>query len=203
MKTVQFDGEAIAPSKVVCIGRNYADHVRELNNEMPSEPVFFIKPNSAIGDSLRCGDEHAVHYEGEIVLCIRDGAVAGVGFGLDLTRREVQTALKEKGLPWERAKAFDGAAVFSDFVSFSGDISTLRLELYINDSLVQAGGCELMLYKPDRVLSEIGELFTLYDSDLVMTGTPKGVGVVAQGDVFLGKVFAADTLLTEVTWVAV
>lgn len=196
------DGEAVCPSKVVCIGRNYADHVRELNNEMPTEPVFFIKPNSAIGESLRCGGEHAVHYEGEIVLCVRQGTIAGVGFGLDLTRREVQTILKEKGLPWERAKAFDGAAVFSDFVSFSGDVSTLRLELYINDTLVQAGGYELMLYKPDQVMSEITGLFTLYDNDLVMTGTPKGVGIVVQGDKFCGKVFAADTLLVEATWVA-
>jgi len=201
LNEVLVNGRAVAPSKVVCIGRNYADHIEELNNAVPDEPVLFIKPNSAVSQRLAAKEGYSTHYEGEIVLCIRGGKPFGVGFGLDLTRREIQTELKKKGLPWERAKSFDGAAVFSEFVAFADNVDRLRMQLFINEKLVQAGGCDHMLYKPQQILDEIAGLFTLEDNDLVMTGTPKGVGELVRGDVFRGEVYVEDTLLLSTSWV--
>lgn len=201
MQSVTLDGEKIYPSKVVCIGRNYAEHIRELANDIPDQPVLFIKPNSAISDRLISGEQTAIHYEGEIAFCVHDGALSAVGFGLDLTKRDVQSELKAKGLPWERAKAFDGSAVFSEFVSFSGDVSGLHMELFINGELVQSGGYDLMLYKPAEVLAEIVGHFTLADGDLILTGTPKGVGRLNAGDEFHARLFDQHALLVEATWI--
>jgi 2-keto-4-pentenoate hydratase/2-oxohepta-3-ene-1,7-dioic acid hydratase in catechol pathway len=200
MNPVLFCGERVFPSKVVCIGRNYVDHIRELDNEVPDEPVLFIKPNSAIGAAPVHHVSHNTHYEGEIALLVRAGEVAGVGFGLDLTRRDVQSVLKAGGLPWERAKAFDGAAVFGGFVAYDGDLAALHMTLTINAKRVQAGGYALMLHKPDAILREISSLFTLEDNDIVMTGTPAGVGELVAGDVFCGSIYAGDELLVESTW---
>ena len=111
MKTIQLNNKAITPSKIVCIGRNYVEHIKELDNETPSEPVIFCKPNSAISDEIDLDKNDEIHYEGEICFVVMNNQLAGVGFGLDLTKREVQSKLKTKGLPWERAKAFDGSAV--------------------------------------------------------------------------------------------
>ena len=140
MKSVSLDGKEIYPSKIVCIGRNYFDHIKELGNEIPTEPVIFLKPNSAISTDVHSSSSDEIHFEGEMSFMVIAGELAGVGFGLDLTKRGVQSRLKAKGLPWERSKAFDGAAVFIDFVSINGNITELRLELYINDHLVQEGG---------------------------------------------------------------
>ena len=129
MKSVKRDGKNIYPSKIVCIGRNYVDHIRELGNEVPTEPVIFLKPNSAISETIHSNKTGAIHYEGEITFMVVSGELAAVGFGLDLTRRELQTRLKEKGLPWERSKAFDGAAVYSEFVAFERGTGNLTLEL--------------------------------------------------------------------------
>ena len=126
----------------------------------------------------------------------------GVGFGLDLTKRNLQDKLKAKGLPWERAKAFVGAAVFSPFVSFDCDINQLRLELFINDQLVQQGGCELMLFKPGHLLIEIQRFLSLEDGDVIMSGTPQGAGPFQPGDRFVGKIFVHDELLVEASWLA-
>ncbi len=199
MKSIKHNKKQIAPSKVVCIGRNYVDHIKELNNETPTELVIFIKPNSAITDNITLNKNDALHYEGEISFVVQSGKLAAVGFGLDLTKREIQSRLKAKGLPWERAKAFDGAAVFSKFVGFD-NVEDLRLELFINDKLVQSGGFDLMLYKPEVILKEISTFITLEDNDIIMTGTPKGVGVIKRGDVFMGKVYENDTLLVESSW---
>lgn len=200
MQSIVVDGEPVIPSKVVCIGRNYAEHIKELGNEVPDSPVLFIKPNSALSRTLLSSEIEAIHYEGEIAFCVRDGALSAVGFGLDLTKRALQSQLKSKGLPWERAKAFDGAAVFSEFVSFSGSVEGLRMELAINDVLTQSGGYELVLYKPAQVLTEIEKSFTLEDGDVVMTGTPQGVGELVSGDVFCGKIFDDGSLLVEARW---
>ena len=202
MNTVQLDQAPITPSKVVCIGRNYAEHIAELGNEVPTEPVIFIKPNSAISAELRTDAVDEIHYEGEITFVVQAGALAAVGFGLDLTKRALQSRLKEKGLPWERAKAFDGSAVFSEFVSYAGPVEDLRLELHINDKLIQSGGCDMMMHSPQQVLAEATSFLTLEDGDLIMTGTPKGVGKVCAGDMFTGKIFAKDALLIEATWQA-
>lgn len=200
MKSIIFCGHEVYPSKVVCIGRNYAEHIAELNNEVPAEQVIFLKPNSAISNELCFNQKDAVHFEGEITFLVQSGKLAGVGFGLDLTKREVQSKLKSKGLPWERAKAFDKAAVFSEFVTFDGDFQDLRMELYINEVLVQKGSCDLMLNKPDEVLKETKSFLSFEDGDLLMTGTPKGVGALKIGDKFHGKIFHKGKLQVEGSW---
>ncbi|MCW8882100.1 MAG: fumarylacetoacetate hydrolase family protein [Sedimenticola sp.] len=202
MNSIRFDTQTITPSKVVCIGRNYVDHAKELNNEVPTSPVIFLKPNSAICNELYAGTEQTLHYEGEIALLIIGGEIAGAGFGLDLTNRDIQNQLKEKGLPWERAKAFDRAAVFSAFVPLTQPLESLRLELDINGARAQQGGYPLMIFKPEFLLQEISRFFTLEDGDIIMTGTPKGVGAFRQGDQFKGSIFSGDTLLVSQEWTA-
>ena len=200
MNFIHFDGKKIYPSKVVCIGRNYVDHITELDNEIPKEPVIFIKPNSAISQNIYTDAKEEIHYEGEITFMVESAVLVAVGFGLDLTKRKVQSVLKEKGLPWERAKSFDRSAVFSKFVSFRGEVNCLRMELYINGELKQQGGVDLMLNKPQSVHREINTFITLEDGDLMMTGTPKGVGIVNLGDDFCGKIYLNDNLLVEENW---
>jgi 2-keto-4-pentenoate hydratase/2-oxohepta-3-ene-1,7-dioic acid hydratase in catechol pathway len=201
MNSIKIHNKNITPSKVVCIGRNYVDHIKELNNETPTEPVIFMKPNSSISNEIHFNEIEEVHYEGEICFSIKDGQIDAVGFGLDLTKREVQSKLKAKGLPWERAKAFDGSAVLSNFVSIDGSVDELYLELYINDELTQKGGVELMLYKPDEIIKEIQSFCTLEDGDVIMTGTPKGVGKIPKGAHFHGKILNMDELLLDSIWV--
>jgi 2-keto-4-pentenoate hydratase/2-oxohepta-3-ene-1,7-dioic acid hydratase in catechol pathway len=200
MKAIKLDGKELYPSKIICIGQNYVGHIRELGNEIPSQPVIFIKPNSTISNEIRTLPKTVIHYEGEICFIVMDGKLAAVGFGLDLTKREVQTSLRNKGMPWERSKAFDGAAVFSDFVMISGKLDDLRMELHINDHLVQEGGFDLMMNKPEAVLAEAGSFLSFEDGDVIMSGTPKGVGPIQAGDRFTGKVFANNDLLVEARW---
>jgi len=200
INSVNFQNKKYYPSKIICIGRNYVEHIKELGNEVPSEPVIFIKPNSAISSSLYLHDTDSIHYEGEISLLVESGNFIGVGFGLDLTKRAVQSILKKKGLPWERAKAFDNSAVFSDFVPLTEPVSQLRMELCINEQVVQKADYSLMLNKPDALLNEINTFLSLEDSDIIMTGTPKGVGQVSPQDVFVGKIFSGDTLLVKHSW---
>ena len=202
MNSIRVDGKAIFPSKIICIGRNYVDHIKELGNEIPKEPVIFIKPNSAITPDICSGESDEIHFEGEISIVVQSGEPAAVGFGLDLTKRKLQSALKAKGLPWERSKAFDGAAVFSEFVTLNGQVTDLRLELFINDRLVQQGGCKLMMYKPDEIIAEVKSFLSLEDGDVIMTGTPAGVGPVHVGDRFTGKIFENEDLIVEGSWVA-
>jgi 2-keto-4-pentenoate hydratase/2-oxohepta-3-ene-1,7-dioic acid hydratase in catechol pathway len=201
MKFIRLDGKKVFPSKIVCIGRNYVDHIKELGNEIPKEPVIFLKPNSAISSEIYSGEAGDIHFEGELSFVVSGGKLAAVGFGLDLTKREIQSALKAKGLPWERSKAFDGAAVFSEFVSLEGDIKELCLELYINDRLQQQGGYTLMINKPDAILAEVKKFMSFEDGDVIMTGTPAGVGSIKPGDRFTGKVFKNDKLLVESNWI--
>lgn len=201
MNPIKMDGKEICPSKIVCIGRNYVEHIKELNNEIPGEPVIFMKPNSSISNEIHSGKTDAIHYEGEISFLVKAGGIKAVGFGLDLTKREVQSRLKAKGLPWERAKAFDCSAVFSKFVSFDGNIDDLKMELYINGDLIQKGGCDLMLNKPNDLLKEVKTFLSFEDGDLIMTGTPKGVGVLKPGDRFQGKIFENKKMLVEDNWV--
>jgi len=200
MKNIYYNNTKTRPSKVVCIGRNYVEHIEELGNEIPENMVVFNKPNSAISDTLYYYSEDT-RFEGEICFLIADGKIAGVGFGLDLTHVDIQNRLKTKGLPWERAKAFDGSAVLSTFVPFSGDITTLSMKLYINDSLIQVANYDLMMYKPDVMVEEIKSFMSLEDGDIIMSGTPKGVGTYSVGDIFLGQVYSGETLLVEQEWV--
>jgi len=201
MNPIKWDGKAVYPTKVVCIGRNYAEHIKEFDNEPNQDPVIFIKPNSAISSEVHSSQSELIHYEGEITFLIEAGELRGIGFGLDLTKRDLQYQLKNKGWPWELAKAFDRSAVFSDFIAFDGGVSTLRMEFYINDVLVQHGNYDLMLSKPAQMLAYAKSFLTLEDGDLLMTGTPKGVGPVNPGDRYLGRIFEKDRLIVEGAWV--
>lgn len=194
--------------KVVCVGRNYAAHAEELGNEIPTRPILFIKPaSSVIGtDSLIASQiidaprdtAYDVHYEAE--LCVRIGAplkaasieeikampkaIDAVTLGLDLTLRDLQSELKAKGHPWERAKCFDGSCVLAQWVEPEAyaDFSAVNYQLYINEQLTQDGHTELMLFPLYELLSEISYAFSLQPGDVIMTGTPSGVGVLKAGD---------------------
>lgn len=200
MNSVVVNGHKISPSKVVCIGRNYVEHIQELNNEMPTEPVLFIKPNSAISDVIESGKTEEIHYEGEISFLIKNNKISAVGFGLDLTKRTIQSALKSKGLPWERAKAFNKSAVFSEFIECKQDLSVYKMALYINDELIQMATYDLMIHKPEALLTEVSSIFTLEDGDIIMTGTPKGVGVINSGDTFNAIIYENDIAVIQHVW---
>jgi len=202
MKTITYNKKSIIPSKVVCIGRNYVEHIEELGNEIPENMVVFNKPNSAISEKLSYF-EATTRFEGEICFLIMQGKIAGVGIGLDLTHAEIQNKLKAKGLPWERAKAFNGSAVLSSFVPLTSPLNSLNMKLYRNNELVQFANYDLMMYKPEVMVEEIKSFMHLEDGDVIMSGTPKGVSTYAVGDVFLGKLFSDDELLVEQEWVAV
>lgn len=187
--------------KVVCVGRNYAAHAHELNNEVPTSPMLFMKPASSVvslhHDIVRPNPVSfgETHYEAE--LCIQlsaalseatieqaQQAIGGVTLGLDLTLRELQTRLKEKGHPWERAKCFDGACVLGDWIdpqAFS-DFKNVHYQLTINDELKQDGDSALMLFPVYELLVNISHAFSLQAGDVIMTGTPSGVGVLQAGD---------------------
>ncbi|HIP55832.1 MAG TPA: FAA hydrolase family protein [Arcobacter sp.] len=200
MKTINYNNQKITPSKVVCIGRNYVAHIKELNNETPESMVVFNKPNSAISDKIYFVSEDT-RFEGEICFLIEDKKISGVGFGLDLTKANIQNKMKKAGLPWERAKSFDNSAVLSEFVKFSGDITKLRLELYINDNLIQFASYDLMIYKPKFMIEEILSFMSLEDGDIIMSGTPKGVGTYNKNDKFEAKIFCKNEILIEKTWI--
>ncbi|RXJ75607.1 2-keto-4-pentenoate hydratase [Arcobacter sp. F155] len=198
MNSILINQSEIFPSKVVCIGRNYVDHIKELNNETPDSMVFFFKPNSSISKNLVFPKGNkSCHYEAEISFLIEEDKISAVAFGLDLTLREVQSKLKEKGLPWERAKAFNNSAVFSEFKSFNGELEELSVELYINDELKQKGGVDLMINKPQEIIDELLSFSSFDDGDILMTGTPQGVGEFNIGDIFLGKILYKNETIVE------
>ncbi|SFX39121.1 fumarylacetoacetate hydrolase family protein [Marinospirillum alkaliphilum] len=197
--TLQGQNWAHSLGKIVCVGRNYAEHAAELNNPVPEQPLLFIKPVTCavpMGQPLQLPQGRGeVHYETEIALLIGQPlqqaaaeqameALAGVGLALDLTLRGLQSELKKQGHPWERAKAWDGACPLSEFVPASrvDDWSALALSLSINGELRQQGSAAQMLTPIAQLLSHISETFTLLPGDVVITGTPAGVGVLASGD---------------------
>lgn len=203
MGSISFNGRFVNSGKIICVGRNYVEHVTELGNELPTSMVVFMKPISCVKDTLYSKHlDEDIHYEGEISFIVENGKFSGVGFGLDLTKRELQSELKKKALPWERAKCFDGAALFSQFVKLDSDINSLHVKLFINEKLIQSGGVELMMYKPEDILKEIESFSKLQDFDIVMSGTPKGVGVVNKGDVFRCEIHDDKKCLISKEWVA-
>ncbi len=199
MNTITYNDQSLFPSKIVCIGRNYVEHIHELNNEIPSSMVVFNKPNSAITDTLRFISPDT-RFEGEICFLMMEGKIAGIGFGFDLTKAELQNHLKSKGLPWERAKGFDGSAVLSHFVSFSAPLESLRMTLHINDVLTQEATYDLMIYKPLKMIEEIQSFMSIEDGDIIMSGTPKGVNSYHPGDEFTGRIYSHKTLILEYRW---
>ena len=184
VQSVKWNKEVFTPSKIICVGRNYAAHIAELNNETPTNMVLFAKPNSAITDSLN--SEHlgeALHYETELCFLVKDKQLVAVALGLDLTKRGLQSTLKEKGLPWERAKAFNGSALFTEFVAVNASCH-YQFSLKIDGIDTQLGDTRLMLHNAEQILAEISDFMDLEDGDIIMTGTPEGVGKVVANSSF-------------------
>ena len=202
MTSILFNGQSVRPGKVVCVGKNYAAHIEEMASVPAEKMVVFMKPATSIGTELHATLDEALHYEGEICLLMKDGAVAGVGFGLDLTKRATQSKLKAAGLPWERSKAFTGSALFSEFVPAPAALTRLGVELRVDDQLRQKGDVSLMLYPPDVILRELNQFLVLEDYDIIMTGTPAGVGAVKAGEHFSGRVLNDKDELVSADWVA-
>ncbi|WP_299014193.1 fumarylacetoacetate hydrolase family protein [uncultured Polaribacter sp.] len=190
--------------KIICIGRNYAKHIEELANEKPEHPVVFLKPDSAIlprkNPFFIPPFSNDVHYEVEVLVKINkvgkhiDAKFAHkyydeIGLGIDFTARDVQQKCKEKGLPWEKAKAFDGSAVVGEFYAKENfNLENIKFQLYKNDILVQDGESKTMLWKIDELISYVSQYFTLKKGDLIFTGTPAGVGKVAENDNLKGVI---------------
>jgi len=186
--------------KIICIGRNYVAHAKELNNELPTEPVIFMKPDSALlrnNDPFYIPDwSNDLHHEVELIVRINKLGKSiekefapryytEVGLGIDFTARDVQNKLKDKGLPWEKAKAFDHSAVIcKEFVPVNElpDRNSINFRLDINGKTVQEGNTSLMIFSIDELISQISKYFTLKIGDLIYTGTPAGVGPVAISD---------------------
>ena len=198
MQKIQFGHQSFSPSKIICVGRNYVEHIEELHNQIPDEIVLFIKPNSSISHQLYLPKERC-RFEAELSFLVQNNQFVGVGFGLDLTLIDVQKRLKEKGLPWEKSKAFDFSACFSVFVPFS-DLDALRLELKINGKTRQFATSALMIHQPQEIFDEIQRYFTLEDGDIIMTGTPKGVGLLEENDRFEGVVFEGKNEIISQQW---
>ncbi|WP_177733033.1 fumarylacetoacetate hydrolase family protein [Flavobacterium inviolabile] len=189
--------------KIICIGRNYTEHIAELQNERPTEPVIFLKPDTAIllkqAPFFIPEFSDDVHHEVEIVVKISkvgkyiDAKFAHkyyneIGLGIDFTARDLQAKLKEKGLPWEKAKAFDGSAVVGDFLPKSefNSLENITFELTSNGQTVQKGNTSHMLWKIDELIAYASQYFTLKTGDLLFTGTPAGVAKVKADDVLEG-----------------
>jgi 2-keto-4-pentenoate hydratase/2-oxohepta-3-ene-1,7-dioic acid hydratase in catechol pathway len=207
MKTAQLQGSVagIPIGKILCIGRNYVDHIKELGNEMPDRPIIFMKPaSSVIGEGelivipLYSSD---CHHEAELALLIGTGGkniapdeamghVAGYGVAIDLTLRDVQAEQKKKGLPWEIAKGFDTACPLSSFVPAASvtDPQDLRITLSVNGAPRQDGSTALMIHRMPELISYLSSIFTLEPGDLILTGTPAGVGPIKSGDLVVAEI---------------
>ena len=189
--------------KIICVGRNYVEHAKELNNKAPKDPVLFLKPDTAIllkkQPFFIPEFSNNVHHEVEILVKINrigkhiDQKFAHkyydeIGLGIDFTARDLQSQLKEKGLPWEKAKAFDGSAVIGNFVSKTNfsNVNNINFSLKRNDEVVQSGNTLLMQWKIDTLIEYISKYFTLKIGDIIFTGTPSGVGKVISDDTLAG-----------------
>ena len=188
--------------KIICIGRNYAKHIAELANEKPESPVVFLKPDSAILPKKMPffipPFSNDIHYEVEVLVKINKVGkhispkfahkyYDTIGLGIDFTARDVQAKCKEKGLPWEKAKAFDGSAIIGEFYPKEEfELDNLSFQLKKNDEVVQDGNTASMLWKIDELISYVSEYFTLKKGDVIFTGTPAGVGKVEENDVLVG-----------------
>ena len=199
--------------KLICIGRNYAKHIEELAHEKPAEPVIFLKPDSSILPKKHPfyipHFSNEIHHEVELLVKInRLGKHIAtkfahkyydeIGLGIDFTARDLQKELKEKGLPWEKAKAFDGSAVIGSFIPKNelDDLQNISFTLEKNNEVVQSGNTAHMLWKIDELIAYVSTFMTLKIGDIIFTGTPAGVGKVKPDDVLVGKI--EDNMLFEV-----
>jgi 2-keto-4-pentenoate hydratase/2-oxohepta-3-ene-1,7-dioic acid hydratase in catechol pathway len=188
---------------IFCIGRNYVAHAHELGNEVPTSPVIFMKPSTSVlaeGKNFTIPSfTNDLHYEGELVLRVsKEGKnlkapnvldyCDAITVGIDFTARDLQNKLKEKGLPWEKAKAFDDAAILGKWTPLTAAIvaSPIHFSLHKNGAIVQDGDSSLMIFPLATILESLTEYFTIYPGDLIYTGTPVGVGPTIKGDVFEG-----------------
>ena len=200
--------------KLICIGRNYTEHIKELQNEKPTDPVVFLKPDTAIllkKQPFFIPDfSDDVHYEVEVLVKINrvgkhiDKKFANkyyneIGLGIDFTARDLQSALKAKGLPWEKAKSFDGAAVIGKWMDKSEveNVDNIEFSLKKNDDIVQNGNTSHMLWKIDELIEYVSKYFTLKIGDIIFTGTPAGVGKVIANDKLKG--FIEDIEMFSIT----
>ncbi len=191
--------------KIICIGRNFADHIKELDNIKPTEPIIFLKPDTAIllkkQPFFIPEFSNDVHHEVELLVRINkigkhiDQKFAHkyydeIGLGIDFTARDLQAELKEKGLPWEKAKSFDGAAVVGNFLKKEEfeDMNNIEFSLKKNGKTVQIGNSRLMMWKIDALIEYVSKYFTLKIGDIIFTGTPAGVGSVAPNDILTGYI---------------
>jgi len=189
--------------KIICIGRNYVNHIEELENERPDEPVIFLKPDTAVLPKktpfVIPEFSNDIHHEIEILVKINkvgkyiDTKFAHkyydeIGLGIDMTARDVQNKLKEKGLPWEKAKAFDGSAIIGDFIPKNNFVSmeNITFELTNNGHTVQKGNTSNMMWKINEIISYVSQYFTLKKGDIIFTGTPEGVASVSPNDILEG-----------------
>ena len=188
--------------KIICVGRNYVDHIKELSNDRPSDPVIFIKPDTALLEDSKFyypSFSNDIHYELELVFKIGKVGknieakfaykyIDSYGLGIDFTARDVQSKLKEKGLPWEKSKAFNGSAFISKMKPFQSSIieNDISFHLTHNDKLVQTGSSSLMIWNVFELIEDISKYFTLKTGDFIFTGTPAGVGPVYKGDLLAG-----------------
>lgn len=188
--------------KIICIGRNYAKHIEELANEKPEHPVVFLKPDSAILPKKMPffipPFSNDVHYEVEVLVKIKKVGkhispkfapkyYDEIGLGIDMTARDVQAKCKEKGLPWEKAKAFDGSAIIGEFYPKENfNLENISFQLLKNDEVVQDGQTQNMLWQIDELISYVSQYFMLKKGDIIFTGTPAGVGKVAENDILTG-----------------
>ena len=189
--------------KLICIGRNYTKHIEELENEKPKDPVVFLKPDTAVllkKQPFFIPDfSNDVHHEFEILIKINKvgkhierkfsyNYYDEIGLGIDFTERDLQSQLKSKGLPWEKAKAFDGAAVIGKWLPKTNfkNVDNISFTLYKNDTIVQDGNTNLMLWKIDELIEYVSKYFTLKIGDIIFTGTPAGVGKVVANDKLKG-----------------
>ena len=190
--------------KLICIGRNYAKHISELKNEKPEHPVVFLKPDSSVllknNPFIIPSFSNDVHHEVEVLVKIKKVGkhiqqkfahkyYEEIGLGIDFTARDLQSQLKEKGLPWEKAKGFDGAAVIGEqWISKKEfqDLNDISFRLEKNKEIVQSGSTSEMLWKIDELIAYVSEYFTLKIGDIIFTGTPSGVAKVEEGDILEG-----------------
>ncbi|HWB28084.1 MAG TPA: fumarylacetoacetate hydrolase family protein [Chitinophagaceae bacterium] len=199
--------------KIFCVGRNYAAHAKELNNEVPDEPVIFLKPKSALLQSQTAfyypEFTNELHYEAELVIkIIKNGKYISVNqaskyynaitVGIDFTARDLQQELKKKGLPWEKAKAWDNSAVIGNWIDLTPQMvkNPINFSLKLNEDVVQKGSSKDMIFSFDKILSNISQYFSLNIGDVIFTGTPTGVGECVVGDVLTG--FFEDTKVFEI-----
>lgn len=201
--------------KIIAIGRNYINHAKELNNPVPTEPVVFMMPETSLirkNQAFFYPDfSNNIHYEVELVLKInRLGKNIAekfahryydeIGIGIDFTARDLQAKLKEKGLPWEKAKAFDGASPLGEFLPVSqfADVNNITFSLEKNGEQVQLGNTKDMIFSFDKLIAHVSKYFTLKIGDLIFTGTPAGVGPVKIGDELVAKIENQQLLKTRV-----